>query len=137
MMRAALREAISESATIQAVREEIFNVLRRPAPPPPDLPGPFVSVLVTGIDPDGKRLMLGGTSRVVTSERYFEIDTYVELHSVSVVVFCDLERVAIDCIRIGKDAINCGGNSCPMGTFREWFVGVRLGVLVRRLDGAR
>jgi hypothetical protein len=109
-----------------------------PAPSaPPKPPKPFVSVLVYGTSKDGSSagpsglplaLGMAGCAGKIT------LVTHVPLYDVNVIVFCDLERVAIDGIFHGVDLVQAGVGDCPVARFRQWQVGTNLTVLTRERE---
>jgi len=103
-----------------------------PAPSAP--PKPFVSVLVYGTSKDGSSAGPGGLPLALgMAGRVGEITlvTHVPLYDVNVIVFCDLERVAVDGIFHGVDLVQAAVGDCPVARFREWHVGANLTVQTR------
>jgi hypothetical protein len=132
--------AVHESQMAAIVRELARDLEEARMRPPAALPDPFVCVLVMGDTAEGPKMLgmsgrargggIGGASRL-------ELDNCLALANVSVMVFCDLERVNITAIRLGKDVVTAGPGSCPGATFAKWDPGLRLLVDVQRSEGGR
>lgn len=111
------------------VLEEIANLsIRIRALPPALPPPPSMTVLVVGFDRARKGRTLGAQRVVDERLSFVEVVTQTALFDVSVIVFCDVERVRVSAIFCGTDLMTVGLGPCPIAFVDTWEPGVKITV---------
>ena len=108
--------------TLEIERQSRALALTAPRPEPP----PFVCVLAMG-QWKGSSAFAGRSA--ILRERRMTLDLHAQVHltHVRVIVFCDLQRVAVQSMFLGVDVLHfILGGECPIVQFEEWRIGVPL-----------
>jgi hypothetical protein len=114
----------------EVIADRLDRVLSRPPPSPPPS---FVSVLVEARARhwrgEERPIWLGCSARVSGSQTILEIVPQLALNDGRIIVFADLERVAVGPIFVGNEILHAAPGECPVGTFDAAAPGVKIRVL--------
>jgi hypothetical protein len=135
-MPATLHDLLTDVRDLRALIQMAVAAVVAPPTPAPML----VSLLVMGFGPDGKQRMLGASRRLEAvhhATQSLRLRAYQTLTGVSVVIFCDMERVDVRAIMLGNEILTIGAGaeaSCPIATCAEWPQGMDLQVTLESYE---